>query len=141
MDLGYLLIPFFTWLVTGVTKFAINSIKAKKMAFELIGYGGMPSNHSAIVSSVAALIALREGIDHPAFAVALGVAFVVMLDASSLRRQVGKQAEAINRLNREAGSDAPVLRERMGHSKPEILAGILVGCLCALVLNAWPPML
>jgi hypothetical protein len=98
MDLSYLLMPFFAWLVAGGSKFVINCVRERRMAFDLIGYGGMPSNHSAIVSSVAALIALREGLDHPAFAVAVGLAFVVMLDANSLRRQVGRHAQQINRL-------------------------------------------
>ncbi|MBD3755809.1 MAG: divergent PAP2 family protein [Gammaproteobacteria bacterium] len=136
MDLTYLLTPFFAWLVAGVTKFIVNCAREKRLAFDLIGYGGMPSNHSAIVSSVAAIVALREGIEHPAFVVALGLAFVVMLDANSLRRQVGRHAEQINLLNRRVEIESLVLRERMGHSRLEILAGILVGCLSAWVLNA-----
>lgn len=135
MDISYALTPFLAWLVAGISKFVINSIKAKQLAFGLIGYGGLPSNHSAIVSSMAALIALKEGVDHPAFGVALTLAFVVMLDASSLRRQVGKQATAINRLNAE-NDQAPRLRERMGHTPVEIAAGVLVGILVALI-TAW----
>ena len=139
MDYAYVLTPFLAWLFAGVSKFLINSIKAKKLAFGLIGYGGLPSNHSAIVSSMAALIALREGIAHPAFGVALTLAFIVMLDANSLRRQVGKQAEAINQLAHqlEEGSRSHLpLRERMGHSKLEIAAGVLVGVAVALAVNA-----
>ena len=60
---SYLLAPFAAWLAAGCLKFAINSLRAGKPAFGLIGYGGMPSNHSAIVSSMAALTALREGLD------------------------------------------------------------------------------
>lgn len=126
MDFSYALTPFLAWIVAGVIKFLINSIKAKQPAFELIGYGGLPSNHSAIVSSMAALIAFKEGIGHPAFGVAIGLAFIVMLDANSLRRQVGKHAAAINRLASSSSAHAP-LRERMGHTRIEIAAGILVG--------------
>ncbi|WP_178863770.1 divergent PAP2 family protein [Thiomicrorhabdus cannonii] len=136
MDLTYLLTPFFAWLVAGVTKFMVNCARERRLAFDLIGYGGMPSNHSAIVSSVAAIVALREGIEHPAFVVALGLAFVVMLDANSLRRQVGRHAEQINKLNVQVAVESVVLRERMGHSRLEILAGILVGCLSAWILNS-----
>lgn len=126
VDISYALTPFLAWLVAGVLKFVINSIKAKQLAFGLIGYGGLPSNHSAIVSSMATLLALKEGIGHPAFGVALSLAFIVILDANSLRRQVGKHAAAINRLT--ASSNAhQTLRERMGHTRIEILAGILVG--------------
>ena len=93
---SYLLAPFAAWLAAGCLKFAINSLRAGKPAFGLIGYGGMPSNHSAIVSSMAALTALREGLDSAAFGVALTLAFIVMLDAASLRRQVGRHAQALN---------------------------------------------
>lgn len=126
MDFSYAVTPFLAWLVAGVSKFIINSIKAKQLAFGLIGYGGLPSNHSAIVSSMAALVALKQGLGHPAFGVAITLAFIVVLDASSLRRQVGKQAAVINKL--AAGAvDNQALRERMGHTPLEIGAGIAVG--------------
>ena len=123
---SYLITPFLAWLVAGCLKFLINSIKAKQLAFGLIGYGGMPSNHSAIVSSMVALIGFKEGIDVPAFGVALTLAFIVMLDANSLRRAVGKHAVAINDLSRHKPEYQP-LRERMGHTKLEILGGVVVG--------------
>jgi len=135
MDPSYLLTPFLAWLAAGSLKFLINSVKAGELAFRQVGYGGLPSNHSSIVSSTAALIALREGINTPAFGVAVTLAFIVMLDANSLRRQVGRQAEAINRLARgEEG--IPALRERMGHSRVEVLAGIAVGIVVAWVVYA-----
>ncbi len=130
MDLSYVLTPFLAWLVAGCAKFAINSIKAGKPAFGLIGYGGLPSNHSAIVSSMVVLIALKEGVSHPALGVAITLAFIVMLDANSLRRQVGRHAEAINRLARDT-TDYKALRERMGHTRIEILAGVATGALVA----------
>jgi acid phosphatase family membrane protein YuiD len=124
LDPSYALTPFVAWLLAGCSKFAINSLRAKRLAFDLIGYGGMPSNHSAIVSSMAVLIALKEGIAHPAFGVAVTLAFIVLLDASSLRKQVGLHAQAINLL---ASDQVSLLRERMGHSRGEIFAGLLVG--------------
>ena len=135
MDLSYALTPFLAWLVAGVSKFAINSFKAKKLAFGLIGYGGFPSNHSAIVSSMAALIALKDGMGTPAFGVAVTLAFVVMLDANSLRQQVGKHATAINKLAADT-ADHQALRERMGHTRWEIAAGIAVGIAVAAMVNA-----
>lgn len=135
MDLSYAVTPFLAWLVAGVSKFVINSVKARQLAFGLIGYGGLPSNHSAIVISMTTLVGLKEGIGHPAFGVAITLAFVVILDASSLRRQVGKQAAAINKLA-EGVSDHRVLRERMGHTRLEIAAGIAVGIAVASAVNA-----
>ena len=131
MDLAYALTPMLAWLVAGGLKFAINCVQARRLAFDLIGYGGLPSNHSAIVTSMATLVALREGVGHPAFGVAVTLAFIVVLDANGLRRQVGKQAAALNAL----GGDR-VLRERMGHSRLEILAGIAVGAAVAAAVHA-----
>ncbi|MCP1575841.1 acid phosphatase family membrane protein YuiD [Herbaspirillum rubrisubalbicans] len=132
---AYAVTPFLAWLIAGSAKFVINSLRARKLAFGMIGYGGLPSNHSAIVSSIAALIAFREGVDHPAFGVALALAFIVILDASSLRRQVGRHAQAINRLRHQQNSASEdILRERMGHTRLEIVAGILTGIFTAALI-------
>lgn len=138
MDLAYALTPFLTWLVAGVLKFCINSIRSGRLAFGLVGYGGLPSNHSAIVSSMAALIAFKQGIEHPAFGAALTLAFIVMLDAGSLRRQIGKHAQTLNRLAPRDKASTP-LRERMGHTRIEIGAGIAVGIAVAAAIHAWLP--
>jgi len=131
MDFTYLITPFLTWLVVGPIKFLINSARQRRWAFNLVGNGGFPSNHSSVVTSMATLIALREGMGHPAFGVAVTLAFIVMIDANSLRQHVGRQAAAINRLavdvkgHRDAGRH--ILRERMGHTLVEIGGGIVTG--------------
>src|SRR5476651_2336378 len=86
MDIAYLVTPLLTWVTVGPIKFLINSVRARKWAFNLVGNGGFPSNHSAVVSSMATLIALREGIGHPAFGVAVTLCFIVIIDANSLRQ-------------------------------------------------------
>lgn len=133
--ISYALVPFVAWAIAGSMKFAINTFRARKLAFGLIGYGGLPSNHSAIVSSMAALIAFRQGVDNAAFGVAVTLAFIVILDASSLRRQVGLHAEAINAFRRSQGIDGS-LRERMGHTRIEITAGIIVGIAVAFCFHS-----
>lgn len=127
--MDYALTPFLAWLFAGILKFVINSIRAKKFAFSLIGYGGLPSNHSAIVSSTVALIAFKNGIDSPAFGVAVTLAFIVILDAASLRREIEKHAERLNKM-----SHKKLFRERLGHRPHEILAGILMGILTAFLV-------
>lgn len=126
MDISYLAAPILTWLVVGPIKFLINSARQRRWAFNLVGNGGFPSNHSAVVSSMATLIALREGMDSGAFGVACALAFIVMIDANSLRQHVGRQAEAINRLAAGAANHTH-LRERMGHTLVEISGGICTG--------------
>ena len=130
MEIIYLITPVLTWMVVGPIKFLISSVRYRRWAFDLVGNGGFPSNHSAVVSSMATLIALREGMGHPAFGVAVTLAFIVMIDANSLRQHVGRQAAAINRLAAETASAAHThLRERMGHTLVEIGGGIVTGIL------------
>lgn len=137
MHLAYALTPFAAWLVAGGMKFVINSLRAGRPAFNLIGYGGLPSNHSAIVSSMCTLIALREGLDSPALGVAVTLAFIVLLDATSLRGHVGRQAAATNSILEQLGKTQR-LRERIGHSTVEVCCGLVVGALVGLGMNALP---
>lgn len=137
MDISYIVTPFIAWLIAGSAKFAINSIKAKSAAFKQIGYGGFPSNHTTIVTSIAWLIAMKEGIDSPALGVAIALSFVVILDASSLRKKVGDHAKRLNTLT----PDEQPLRERIGHTPFEIIGGILTGLVTALIINNLAPWL
>lgn len=130
----YVLTPISAWLAAGSLKFVVNSIRAGRLAFHQIGYGGMPSNHSAIVASTAAMVAWQEGIKSGAFGAAFTLAFVVLMDANHLRRQVGLHAQGINRLAVGDSRHLP-LRERMGHTRLEILAGIAVGVAVASALH------
>lgn len=126
MEIIYLITPVLTWMVVGPIKFIISSVRYRRWAFDLVGNGGFPSNHSAVVSSMATLIALREGMGHPAFGVAVTLAFIVMIDANSLRQHVGRHAVTLNRLH-DGKEDYVILRERMGHTRFEIAGGILTG--------------
>jgi acid phosphatase family membrane protein YuiD len=135
MHLAYLVTPLLTWLVVGPIKFLINSARQRRWAFNLVGNGGFPSNHSSVVTSMATLIALREGMGHPAFGVAVTLAFIVMIDANSLRQHVGRQAAAINRIARDDAAHTR-LRERMGHTLVEIAGGICTGIAMGFVANA-----
>jgi acid phosphatase family membrane protein YuiD len=133
MDYSYLITPFIAWLAAGFTKFLINSLKQKSLAFGLVGYGGLPSNHTSIVTAMPTLIYLKNGFDNPAFGVAITIAFIVMLDASSLRRQVGYHAASINKIYANDLTHKE-LRERMGHTPIEILLGVVVGLSVAFIV-------
>jgi acid phosphatase family membrane protein YuiD len=93
--------------------------------------GGMPSSHSALVSSVATGVGLEQGFDSAAFAVAVVVAMVVTYDAAGVRQQAGAQARAINQIIAELLSGHPLeriqFREVLGHSRAEVAVGIFFG--------------
>ena len=133
---AYALAPLLSWGIAGTLKFCINSLRAKHLASDLIGYGGFPSSHSAIVSSITALIALKNGLSHPAFGIALTFALIVVLDAGCLRQHIGKQAKMINQLLAATTLDrSHCLRERIGHTPGQIAAGIIVGICVAIMLR------
>ena len=96
----------------------------------LVETGGMPSSHSALVTGTAACIGWTQGFDHPTFALATVVAFVVMYDASGIRRAAGYTAERVNALSADL-YEKP-LKESLGHSRLQVLVGSLVGPAVAL---------
>ena len=100
----------------------------------LIETGGMPSSHSALVTGTAACVGWTLGFDHPLFALAAVVAFVVMYDASGIRRAAGFTAERVNALPDDLWPEAPAkpLKESLGHSRLEVLVGSLFGPAVAL---------
>ena len=100
----------------------------------LIETGGMPSSHSALVTGTAACIGWTLGFDHPLFALAAMVSFVVMYDASGIRRAAGFTAERVNALPAELWQESfeKPLKESLGHSRLQVLVGSLIGPAIAL---------
>ena len=100
----------------------------------LVETGGMPSSHSALVTGTAACIGWTQGFDHPTFALATVVAFVVMYDASGIRRAAGYTAERVNALPADLWPDhyEKPLKESLGHSRLQVLVGSMVGPAIAL---------
>jgi acid phosphatase family membrane protein YuiD len=128
------LAPFVAWLVAGGLKFVVNTLRRRRPAFADIGYGGFPSTHTSVVSAPVALIALNGGWATPVFSLALALLVVVILDAVSLRRQIGFHAERLNLLMRDVAGHVPV-RERIGHRFGEILGGVATGAAVAYALK------
>ena len=80
-----------SWATAQCLKLLIYRIVNKKLDFErLFGDGGMPSSHSATVTSVALMTGLTTGFDSPVFGIAFILAIVVMHDASGVRLETGK---------------------------------------------------
>jgi acid phosphatase family membrane protein YuiD len=104
----------------------------------LLRAGGMPSSHSALVAGVAHAIGLFEGFASPIFALALTLAVIVIYDATGIRRQAGMHAEFINRIiqDRLKGkvSNDRQLREVLGHTPMEALAGTILGIAVAQIV-------
>ena len=100
----------------------------------LLETGGMPSSHSALVTGAASGVGLQLGFDDPIFAMAATFAFVVMYDASGIRRSAGLIAARVNELPADSWStsvESP-LKEVLGHSRMEVFVGSIFGPLVAL---------
>ena len=89
----YLIVPIAVWFCIQLFKVIWDLVATHKFNFKrILGAGGMPSSHSAVVVGLATLIGKYEGINTPIFAIALIFSFVVMYDAAGVRRAAGKQA-------------------------------------------------
>lgn len=102
-----------------------------------MGAGGMPSSHSAVVASLAALVGKYEGVDSAIFAVALIFAFIVMYDAAGVRRAAGKQAKLLNRIIETPGLSSLEVQERLvevlGHTPIQVFVGALIGAMVGII--------
>ena len=140
----WLICPVSSWLVAQVLKVMINAIINKKLDWErLVGDGGMPSGHSATVSSLAMFALLRSGPGSFEFAVCAILAIIVCHDAMGVRFETGKQAQAINEIIRTvevlSKQDLPEvkLKELVGHTPIQVLAGITIGICNAAMFYYW----
>ena len=130
-----------SWFIAQVLKTIIYAIINKKIdLLRLIGDGGMPSGHSATVTSVAMISALVYGTGSFQFAITAILAVIVCHDATGVRLETGKQAMMINELVKAfevfSTNDLPgvKLKEFVGHTPIQVFAGILIGIVNAIVM-------
>lgn len=134
----YIYIPFIIWICIQTFKVIHDLIKTKKFNFKrIIGAGGMPSSHSAVVTSLATIIGKNEGIDSTIFALSLIFAMVVMYDAAGVRRAAGKQAHLLNKIIETPGLSNVEVQERLvevlGHTPLQVIVGASIGIIVGLI--------
>lgn len=130
------------WVAAQGTKMILFFIKSGKFSMGfIVSTGGMPSAHSAMVSALAASVALREGMESSVFAVTLAFALVVMFDAQSVRRAAGLQARLLNQMIEELFKEhrfsEQKLAELLGHTRLEVFLGMIMGVLMALLVHSF----
>ncbi len=135
----YIYVPFLLWFFIQLFKLLYDLVKTKKFNFKrILGAGGMPSSHSAVVTSLATLIGKYEGVDSAIFALSFIVAFVVMYDACGVRRAAGKQAALLNKLVETPGLTGLQVSEKLvevlGHTPFQVLVGALIGLVAGLIV-------
>lgn len=152
------------WFCAQVIKTLLTLFVTRKFDPErLVGAGGMPSAHSAMVCALTIAMSRVEGVSSPLFAMAFLFAAVVMYDAMGVRRAAGEQAKVLNRMldqldwpifgkkqkeqvreeersrlanlrRDDEDEDDKELKEGLGHTPLQVLAGALLGILVAMIV-------
>lgn len=135
----YIYVPFLLWFGIQTFKVIYDLVTTHKFNFKrIMGAGGMPSSHSAVVVGLATLIGKDVGVGSPLFAVSVILAFVVMYDAAGIRRAAGKQAALLNKIIETPGLTGMQVSERLvevlGHTPKQVIVGALIGLLAGLIL-------
>ncbi|XP_072958645.1 uncharacterized protein [Typha angustifolia] len=123
------------------TKFFTTWYKEKKWdARQFVASGGMPSSHCATVTALAVATGLQDGFGGSTFATSVILATIVMYDASGIRLHAGKQAEVLNQIVCELPEEHPLsdtrpLRELLGHTLLQVVAGAILGLITAATVH------
>jgi uncharacterized protein len=137
----YFVVPLIAWAIAQASKVIVDSVILHQLSVRrLVTAGGMPSSHSALVVSLTTIIGRLQGVGSPLFAMALIFSSVVMYDATGVRRAAGQQAMVLNRLLDDLfiahrGIHQERLRELLGHTPIEVIAGALLGIAVGLALG------
>ena len=136
----YLIVPFAVWFGIQLFKVIWDLVVTHKFNFKrILGAGGMPSSHSAVVTSLATMIEKTQGITSPIFALSVVFACIVMYDAAGVRRAAGKQAKLLNKLIETPGLSNIQVQEKLvevlGHTPTQVIVGAIVGIIVGLIFG------
>ncbi|MGI5875571.1 MAG: divergent PAP2 family protein [Dethiobacteria bacterium] len=128
----YITQPLLAWALAQILKLIVEGWKDKKIDFRrIIGSGGMPSSHAAVTVALTTNLWKSLGIGDPIVAVSLIFTLIVIYDAAGIRQAAGKQAALLNMIIEELNK--PItdhrLKELLGHTPTQVLAGSLLGFL------------
>ena len=130
-------------LISGIAaqvfKVFIDMIQKKGFnPLRILDTGGMPSSHTAVVTTLTVGVAVYQGVSSPLFGISLIISLYFIFEATGLRQEVGNQARVLNeiiekvRVTHHFNSDG--LRELIGHTWAEVIAGFALGLLVALMV-------
>lgn len=134
----YIYVPFLTWFFIQLFKVIWDLVATKKFNFKrILGAGGMPSSHSAVVMSITTMIGKEYGVASSIFAACLIFSCVVMYDAAGVRRAAGKQAVLLNKIVQTPGLSGLEVQEKLvevlGHTPIQVIVGAIIGILVGLI--------
>ena len=135
----YIYIPLLVWFFIQLFKVIWDLVETRKFNFKrILGAGGMPSSHSAVVMCLSVMVGKEYGFGSSVFALALIFAIVVMYDAAGVRRAAGKQAALLNKIVDTPGLSIPQVQERLvevlGHTPTQVFVGAIIGIIVGLII-------
>ena len=133
-----LMAPLTAWIIAQLLKVPFSFTRAQGFDFRrLVSSGGMPSAHSALVTSLSTITGLSSGWGSDVFAISVVVSMIVMYDAAGVRQAAGRQAKILNEMAAEWQASKRFsdvrLRELLGHTPIEVFVGALLGIGTALL--------
>jgi uncharacterized protein len=134
-----IILPLLAALVAQVGKIFIHGNHLKFTLRNITAYSGMPSGHTALMTSLTTIIGLTEGINSPIFALTFVMMILVIRDALGIRRYLGEHGKILNMLVKDLDNDKvleahyPHLLERVGHTPAQVLVGAAVGLTISLI--------
>jgi len=127
-------VPICAWAIAQLLKTSVALLQGKGLDFRyLVGSGGMPSAHSAVVTALATTIGMIQGFGSAVFGIAVILAVVVMYDAAGVRQSVSNQSVVLNRIVHELRLRQPItrldadMRELIGHTPFQVIVGAALG--------------
>ena len=135
----YLLVPLLAWALGQLLKILTDSWQRRQLSLRRLGTsGGMPSSHTALTVFLTTLLGRRLGTTSPVFAAAAVLTMVVVYDATGVRRAAGQQSVILNQmiddLRQHLGLRYERVRQLLGHTPYEVLAGAALGVLVGMTL-------
>lgn len=136
----YLIVPVMTWVCIQLFKVIWDLVVTHKFNFKrILGAGGMPSSHSAVVTALSTMVAKAYGIESPIFAISAVFACIVMYDAAGVRRAAGKQAKLLNKIIETPGLTNVQVSERLvevlGHTPTQVIVGAAIGIVVGIIFG------
>ncbi len=134
-----LAIPFVAWVTAQTLKLVGGYVRERRWDWGFfIRSGGMPSAHTALVTSLATTVGFLEGFNSTIFGAATVFALIVMYDAAGVRRSVGKQSIILNRILQELKERRPKdiehdVRQLIGHTPIQVFNGGMLGVAVAVL--------
>ncbi len=136
----FFLAPMVSWIVAYLLKVVIDSVRSGFCKERIVGGGGMPSSHAALVTALVCIVVALKGADSFEFAIALFFGLTAMYDSRRVRFETQRQGRALNNLNEERSEegkqplDVVKFREKVGHTISELLLGAVIGVICSIIV-------